>query len=235
MTDIRKWSAGAAILAVAIFAAGWFLLVAPKHHATADLKAQAVSQESANALLQQKLQVLQAQQQDLPQQQAKLATLHTRIPNNPALPSLIRDLTAAGRKVGVSIDSMAPAAPVAVTATANALAPAAAPAAPSSGAPAVASTLFQVPLALQVTGSYFEIEQYLNKLEGLKRSLLITGFTLGVAQASSSTAASAGSSGTPAATSDLTVTLTGRVFLSQEAAPTTTTPVAAPATTTSAS
>jgi Tfp pilus assembly protein PilO len=234
MTDIRKWSAGAAVLAIAIFAAGWFLLVAPKHHATADLKAQAASQEAANALLLQKLQVLQAQQQDLPQQQAKLATLHTRIPDNPALPSLIRDLTAAGQKVGVSIDSMAPAAPVAVTAAANTLAPAA-PAAPSTGTPAVSSTLFQVPLALQVTGSYFEIEQYLNKLEGLKRSLLITGFTLGAAQASSSTAPSAGSSGTPTVTSDLTVTLTGRVFLSQEAAPTTTTPVAAPATTTSAS
>ena len=30
-----------------------------------------------------------------------------------------------------------------------------------------------------MTGSYFELEQFLNKLEGLKRSFLVTGFTLG--------------------------------------------------------
>jgi Tfp pilus assembly protein PilO len=227
MTDIRKWSAGAAVLIIAIFAAGWFLLVAPKHHATADLRARAVAQDADNALLQQKLQVLQAQQQDLPQQQAKLATLSTQIPSNPALPSLIRDLTAAAAKVGVSIDSMAPSAPVAVVAAP--VTAVAAPATPTSGAAAASSTLFQVPLTLQLTGSYFEVEQYLNKLEGMKRSLMITGFTLapgGASTTSSSTASTSGTSG-----SDLTVTLNGRVFLSQVTAPTTTTPIAPAATT----
>jgi Tfp pilus assembly protein PilO len=221
MTDIRKWSAGAAVLAIAIFAAGWFLLVAPKHHTTADLKTQAAAQAADNARLQQKLQVLQAQQQDLPQQQAKLAALSTQIPNNPALPSMIRDLTAAAAKVGITINSMSPSAPVAVVA-----APAAAVAAPapSAGAAAESGTLFEVPLALQITGSYFEIEQYLNKLEGLKRSFLISGFTVtpGGGAATSSTSGTSGS--------ELSATLNGRVFLSQAAAPTTTTPVAPAAT-----
>jgi Tfp pilus assembly protein PilO len=218
MTDIRKWSAGAVVLVIAIFAAGWFLLVAPKHHTTADLKARAAAQDADNARLQQKLQVLQAQQQDLPQQQAKLASLSTQIPSNPALPSMIRDLTAAAAKVGVSIDSMAPSAPVAVVAAP--VTSVAAPAAPTAGATAASSTLYQVPLTLQLTGSYFEIEQYLNKLEGLKRSFLISGFVLTGAETATS--------------SDLSVTLNGRVFLSQVTAPTTTTPVA-PAATTSGS
>jgi hypothetical protein len=36
-----------------------------------------------------------------------------------------------------------------------------------------------VPLKLKVTGSYFELEQFINKLEGLRRSFLVTGFALG--------------------------------------------------------
>jgi Tfp pilus assembly protein PilO len=246
MTDMRKWSAGAAVLVLAILAAGWFLLVAPKHQATADLKTKATSQEQANAQLQQQIQVLQAQQQDLPQQQAKLATLSTQIPSNPALPSLIRDLTAAANKVGLTIDSMAPAPPVALVAPLTAVAPVppasttdttdtsggtdstatttTTPVAP----PVAASTLFQVPLTLSVTGSYFEVEQFLNKLEGLKRSMLISGLTMTPGGGVSTTTTSGGSD---ASASDLKVVLTGRVFLTQNSAPTTTTPVASTATT----
>jgi Tfp pilus assembly protein PilO len=243
MTDMRKWTAGAAVLVLAILAAGWFLLVAPKHQATADLKTKATSEEQANARLQQQIQVLQAQQQDLPQQQAKLATLSTQIPGNPALPSLIRDLTAAAGKVGVSIDTMAPSTPIALAAPLAAVAPVPPPSTTgttdtSSGtdstttapvapvAPVATSTLFQVPLSLGVTGSYFEIEQFLNKLEGLKRSMLISGLTLTPATGASTSTGSDGSSST------LQVVVTARVFLTQGTAPTTTAPVASTATTT---
>jgi Tfp pilus assembly protein PilO len=244
MTDMRKWSAGAAVLVLAILAAGWFLLVAPKHQATADLKTKSTSQEQANAQLQQQIQVLQAQQQDLPQQQAKLATLSTQIPGNPALPSLIRDLTAAANKVGLTIDSMAPAPPVAVVAPLTAVAPVPETTDTSGGTdstdstatttttpvapPVAASTLFQVPLTLSVTGSYFEVEQFLNKLEDLKRSMLISGLTMTPGGGVSTSTTSGGGDASP---SDLKVVLTGRVFLTQASAPTTTTPVASTATT----
>jgi Tfp pilus assembly protein PilO len=230
MTDTRKWSAIAAVLVVAIFAAGWFLLITPKHGEAASIKAKAVTQEQANAGLQQQIAVLQAQQESLPKQRAQLATFRTQIPDNPALPSLVRDLTAAGRKTGVTIDSIAPAQPSALVA-----APAAAPvaAAPATGTSATGTTpnasvaaaptrtLYQVPLMLSVTGSYFELEQFVNALEKLHRSFLVSGFTLGKASA-------AGSS-----PGDLGLVLTSRVFLSQAPpAAATTTPVAAPATAT---
>jgi type IV pilus assembly protein PilO len=111
MSVTRKWSLLAAVLALAIIAAGWFLLIAPKRTEAAGLREQTVSQEDANARLTQQLEVLRAQQAELPQQRARLAVMRTQIPDNPALPSLIRDLTTAGRKVGVSIDTMAPAVP----------------------------------------------------------------------------------------------------------------------------
>jgi type IV pilus assembly protein PilO len=213
MTDTRKWSAAAVVLIAAIVAAGWFLLVSPKRTEATELKAQTATQESANVALQQKLEELKAQQADLPKQRARLAEITTKIPTNPALPSLVRDLTAAGRKIGVSIDSMAPSAPVAVAAAApGTVAAAPAPAATTTGP---SETLLQVPLTLRITGSYFELEQYLNKLESLKRSFLVTGFSLTDATT------------TGAAEDDLTITLNGRVFLSQPAAaPAAVTPVA---------
>ena len=202
MTDTRKWSAIAVVLVAAIFAAGWFLLVSPKRGEAADLQAKTASQDSANLALEQKLKELQAQQADLPAQRARLAQIRANIPSNPALPSMIRDLTAAARKVGVSIDTMSPSAPVAVAAAAEP----GAVAAPATAGSATAPALFQVPLSLQVTGSYFEVEQFIHELEGLQRSLLVTGFSITPKP-------------TAEAPDELSLALTGRVFVSQDAAP----------------
>ncbi len=237
MTDIRKLTALTVVLALAIFAAGWFLLISPKRGEAAELKSQAVTRSEANSRLEQQIQVLKAQQEDLPRQRARLATLRRQIPDNPALPSLIRDLTAAGRKTGVSLDSLSPSVPVALVAPALVAPPVAppvegtetttettdtaAPAAPvAPAAPTASRTLYQVPVAVNVTGTYFELEQFLNKIENFRRSFLVSGFSLTPNQATD----------TP---DSLTIALTGRVFLSQQAAAaTTTTPIAAPATTT---
>lgn len=203
MSMTRKWSLLAAVLIVAVFVAGWFLLIAPKRSEAADLQDKAQTQSQANALLVQKLAQLKAQQADLPAQRAKLAVFRTQIPENPALPSLIRDLTAASRKVGASIDEMAPQPPVALVDPAAPITPVTTTG--SVGAPAAAQ-LFGVPLGLKVSGSYFELEQFVNKLEGLKRSLLVTGFTV------------TPSSETDAQPGALTIEIQGQVFLAPEAA-----------------
>ena len=99
MTDTRKWSALAAVLVVAIFAAGWFLLISPKRGDAAELREQGGhARRRPTPGSSEQITMLQAQQKDLPQQQAQLAAMRTQIPDNPALPSLIRDLTAAGQQ-----------------------------------------------------------------------------------------------------------------------------------------
>lgn len=252
MSMTRKWSLLTAVLVVAIVAAGWFVLIAPKRSEASGLRDQASSQEQQNAMLVQKLEVLKAQQAELPKQRAELANLRIQIPDNPALPSLIRDLTAAGRKVGASIDELTPQPPVSAPVTSSVVAApqtgtattgstgtattttgtpgdtstgdtstgdtsgtttgtttgttgaAAAPAAPTS-------TLFQVPLAVKVSGSYFELEQFVNKLEGLKRSFLVKGFELTPADSSGTTQ--------EIAPGTLTLTIQGQVFLAPETTP----------------
>jgi len=220
MTATRKWSALAVLLVAAIFVASWFLLIAPKRSEASGLRAQKAEQDATNQRLIQQLEVLKAQAQDLPKQEAFLAQIRRQVPNNPALPALIRDLTAGAKKSGVDLISLAPALPVAVVApVATAVVPTtagtAAPGSSTTTAPgavttpvAAAPVLYQVPITVKTSGSYFETEQFLNKVEGLKRSFLVTGFTL---KYTDSTAEN------PTA-GPLELEIKGRVFLSPAAA-----------------
>jgi len=202
MTESRKWSAGAVVLIAAIVAAGWFLLVSPKRTEAADLKTQTATQDATNVTLEQKLQELKAQQADLPAQRARLAEIQHAVPGNPGLPSLIRDLTAASSKVGVTIDAMMPAAPAAVTTAASAVVAQPDPAAAAAAGP----VLYQVPLSLNVSGSYFELEQFVQQLEGLQRAFLVTGFSMAPKPSEE-------------APDDLGLTVAGRVYMSKDPAP----------------
>jgi Tfp pilus assembly protein PilO len=244
MSMTRRWSLLTAVLIVGILAASWFLLVAPKRSDAASLHDKATKQQASNEALVQQLNVLKAQQVDLPKQKAQLAVLGKQIPDNPALPTLIRSLTAAGKNVGVQIVSMKPGQPVAVAVavpvpvaapatttgtdtTATAGTTAAAGAVETPAAP-VAAPLYLVPLSLDVTGSYFEVEQFINKLEGMQRKFLLTSFTLKAAGDSASTSTSTTTTSTAGG---LTLSLSGQVFLSPNVASSTSAaaPVAAQA------
>src|SRR3954469_3642233 len=83
MNDTRKWSLMAVVAMVGILAAGWFVLVAPKHTEAADLKTKTVAQNRANSGLETQLSQLKAQQADLPIQNARLAVIHRQLPDNP--------------------------------------------------------------------------------------------------------------------------------------------------------
>jgi Tfp pilus assembly protein PilO len=227
MTSTRKWSLLTMVLIVAILAASWFLLVSPERSKASKLKVQTTSQDQANSQLKEKIAQLMAQQQDLPRQEARLAQIRRQIPENPALPALIRDLSAAAKKAGLSLESLAPSDPVAVVAPVAAAVPAPVSTdAPTDGstagtattavvAPAApAVTLYQVPIVLRAQGSYFEVEQFVNKLEGLRRSFLVTGFSL-------KPMAVTGSSG-----NQLEINVNGRVFLSPAQAAAAANPVA---------
>jgi Tfp pilus assembly protein PilO len=239
MTLTRKWSLLAVVIILGILAAGWFLMVAPKRSHAAELKQRTLTQEQENARLQEKISMLQSQEKDLPKERARLAVIGRQVPNNPALPALIRNLSSAANQVGVTITSMAPALPTPVVEAAAPVAPVApattsttggtsgsdATATPAAAPVAPAPSLYQVPLTLGVTGSYFELEQFISRLEGLKRSFLVTGFTVGQA---TSGGTSTGTEETTSAKGDLTLNLQGRVFLTPPAAPAApTTPVAA--------
>jgi Tfp pilus assembly protein PilO len=241
MSMTRRWSLLTAVLIVGILAASWFLLVSPKRSDASAISAKATKQQASNDALVQQLNQLKAQSLDLPKQKANLAVMRKQIPDNPALPTLIRDLTAAGKKVGVQIVSMKPGPPVAAAITVPvATAPAASttdtaatdttsttatPATPTAVAPTVAP-LYLVPLSLEITGSYFEVEQFINKLEGIQRTFLITGFTLKPGSGAATTATA--TTTTTGTTDGLTLSLAGQGVRAPNVAAATSTPAAAP-------
>jgi type IV pilus assembly protein PilO len=204
MDKLKMYVGLTALGCVLVMVAGWFLLVSPKRAQVADLNGQAATAMASNAQLQTQLTVLKAKAKDLPKQQARLAAVAAKIPDNPALPALIRALTTAGNAAGVELITVTPGAPSAVTAAAGA---AAAPARP--GAPAAAAgSLSAIPVTLNVAGGYFQVEQFVANLENLSRSMRITNITMAPGSNPMKPASAGADDG-----SSLTTTVMGTVFM----------------------
>ncbi|HVB26889.1 MAG TPA: type 4a pilus biogenesis protein PilO [Mycobacteriales bacterium] len=212
MDKLRQWTVLTAAGALGVLAVGWFLLVSPQHTRAATLRTQAASQEQSNQSLANQVAALSAQGRELPKVQADLAKLATELPNNPGLPSLIRDLSSAADDAGIELVSLAPTTPAYVTTTT-----------PTGGTTTSSSTsaatpqLAQIQLTIGVSGNYYNLEQFLYALEHLPRAMLVSGMQLAVNQKSGSTApATAGSPAAPVQPGqkgELTGTINARVFL----------------------
>lgn len=174
---------GTAVAVVLILLAGWFLLVSPTKANATDIQEQADSQAQANAQLVSKIEQLKVQAADLPAQEAKLAKFQQKIPAQPALPSFIRSLSDISKKSGVALISLEPQTPQALSVPVQATA-----ATTEDGAAADSGTVTLdttppsqvqfVQTQVTIQGGYFNTEQFLTKLEGLKRSFLVTGFDI---------------------------------------------------------
>ena len=218
MDKMKQWIALTVVGALAIMAGGWFLIVSPKRSHAADLRTQADAQERANAQLETDLATLKAKAKALPAQQAKLAAVAAKIPNNSALPTLVRALNDAADNVGVELVSVSPGAATAVApagAPGSVTAASASTTTPSVAAAGAAGTLQSLPMTLNVVGGYFQVAEFLDRLESLQRAFKVTGFNLApglnpVKQAASQPSIDTGKS--------LTATITGMVFQSTGAA-----------------
>ncbi|MCU1693332.1 MAG: hypothetical protein JWM64_2423 [Frankiales bacterium] len=225
MDKMKQYVALTVVGCLAVLAAGWFLLVSPKKAEATDLQTQASSQDSTNQTLRTKLAMLKAQAKDLPKQQARLAAVAAKIPENPALPALIRALDSASAEAGVELVSIAPGQP-----TAAAAGTAAAPAAPGTTTAAAptgsAGALTTIPVAINVVGGYFAVQQFVSGLEGLSRAFRSTALTL--APGANPVLKPTGTAVTAEDGKTVTATITGQVFMAAGAAaqPAVTTPVA---------
>jgi type IV pilus assembly protein PilO len=209
---LKQWVALAAVAALVILAGGWFLLVSPKRSDAAALRSQTSEKQRANQLLASQLATLKSQAKDLPAQQAKIAAVAAKIPDNGAMPTLIRSLNSAAADTGVELVSLAPSQPTTVAPAAAAVtAPTAGSttARTTAAAASMVGTLQSVGVTLNVVGSYFQVAEYLDRLESLTRAFRVTGFTETpglnpVKPGSSQPTTDSGKS--------LTATITGQVF-----------------------
>ncbi len=192
MTDTRKWTLGAALIAVLVLVAGWFLLISPQRAEVADLQAQTEAQENTNSSLDTELAVLKQENKNLPEKQAELAALQTKVPQTAELPTYIREMQEVGRKSGVAFTSLTPTAPVTVGGVS------------SEGGALMPETLAALNVDMVVTGSFFEITKFMNDLETASRYTLVSGYVID----SEGTETESGQG-----TADLTATVNARIYL----------------------
>jgi Tfp pilus assembly protein PilO len=209
MTKTRQWAVFTAVAVLAVFALGWLLLISPQRSKAADLKSQAAGQQMTIASLHTQLSQLLAEKKDLPDQERTLGEIANKIPSDSAEPTLIRQLRTAATTADVDLSSLAPSAAQPVIAS------------PTAGSSA--STLYAIPVAFTVSGSYANCELFLYRLEKLPRAMLISGLSI----APSNTGTAAGATANPGSTADVTATITATVF---STSPTAVSPLLQPST-----
>jgi type IV pilus assembly protein PilO len=192
MAKTRSWVAGATAVGLLMVVAAWFLLISPQRSEAATLRDEVAQQQQNNEQIALKTKQLKAQFASLPARQAQLAEIKQQMPDNPALPSLIRDLTSFADDAGVVLVSVAPANP----------APFASTAATSTATAATTAPLQQIQTTIMATGSYSELTLYLQKLQSkMRRAVLVENITLAKA------------SGEDVKKGDLQMTLATKVFV----------------------
>ena len=185
----QRWYAGAAAASLGVLAAGYFLLVSPQQSTASDISTQAAAVEQANVAAARQVESLKAEYQDLPALQSQVAVIRTRLPQSPEEPTLLRTISALAKSSGVKLASIGVQTPVVV------------------GAGSGGGKVSQLPLSLDITGSFANTRLFLNGIESMQRSMMVTGLAI---NRSSANGAGSANSGTP--TDGIHTVIAARVF-----------------------
>jgi Tfp pilus assembly protein PilO len=199
----QKWYLGAVVAATLVMLAGWFLLVAPQKSSAQEITASVEAKQSANASTEREIAALKAQFKDLPALQKQAAEIRSRMPQTPNLPSLLRTLSANAKAAGVSLVTWSPQEPVALTGTAGQRAAA------GTSILATPGQVNQIPITLNVVGRFANLRLFLNSIEQMNRSMLVTSLDIKRSEGASTAPGNA-----------LTVSINGRVFIANPGMPT---------------
>jgi len=202
MTRGRLIAAGAAVLVLAIV---WYLLLlAPKSNQLSTAHKQLADAKDQETQLQSTLRRLQALAQQRPSRQAELERLQAAVPPAPDLAGFILSADKIALDAGVDWQSVSPAPP----------------------APGAAGGPSTISMTIQVQGGFFQVLDYLNRIEDLDRVVVVDTLQLSTSDTDNP------------ASPKLSVNLAARMFTTAPAAgsPTTntTTPGAPGVTTTTA-
>jgi Tfp pilus assembly protein PilO len=192
----------AAALAVLVI---WFLFLwSPQGSKLSDARDRKDNAEREQQELQARIDRLKSLKQDEPAKRAQLENLRVAIPDEPNLAQFILDANSAANVSGINFLSISPSPPTAGTATgaaSSATPPTTAPeASPGAAAPAAAPAVIN--LQLSISGGYFQVVDFVNRLNDLPRLVVIDSLGL-----------TSGGTGTAGATT-LSVAIAARMFVS---------------------
>lgn len=142
----------AAIVSALIVVIAVVALLLPRFSATSERRERLREAQQQEESLLAQLAELQAARKQAKALLRDLARLEARVPPTADQPSLLRLLDGAANRASVDLISVAPGTPV------------------SGGAPGVST----IPLQINITGSFFEVEEFMFRLETLPRSVRVT-------------------------------------------------------------
>jgi Tfp pilus assembly protein PilO len=180
-----------AVIVVVVVVAWFFLLYNPERKNVSSLDSQITAAQQTISGLEQDLVRLKAYAKTAPQTEADLLRLNKMMPSQTGIPSVIVELTQTAAQAGIDFKHIAP-------------------------GPVTAGTQFSVqPINLNFTGSYYDAEDFLFRLESYveyrNSAFLVTGRLLQVGQVQIAKAQQ--TTTTSSATSDLSVTVTLNAYL----------------------
>lgn len=179
----------------------WFLLWSPQRKKIDDAKKRREAAEQQVSQLRVTLSRLQELKRTEALKRSQIEALRVAVPDQPNLAQFILDANDAANKAGIDFLSVTPSPPAAAAAGGGT----------AAGAPAA------VNLAMSITGGYFQVLDFVNRLTDLPRIVVIDNLSL-----------------TAGDGSNMTVSITARMFTTSAApvAPSTTVPAGAATTTT---
>jgi Tfp pilus assembly protein PilO len=151
--------------AVVLVVLAVFFLVLPKSADISKAKEDLATAQQQESSLRVQLQALQEAQQAAPQTKREIQKVETQIPPTADLPALIRLLREAADRAAVDLFQFSPSTPV--------LDP--------------SGTFSTIATSVNVTGSYFSLDEFLFRLESLPRAAKVTNVTLAPGAASTGT------------------------------------------------
>lgn len=175
----RLSGVGAAVVALVLT---WFFAIAPQRRAAAELGVETAAQDAAAADLVSKIELLKKQSAEIPAKEAELSAIARKLPPGIGMPNLVRTITRVGKQTHTLIASIEPGKAIPLTVETTVPAPSASTdgSASESGDAAapttrsVSSGLMSVPLTVGVCGKYSQLRNFLAKVEGLPRAVLVT-------------------------------------------------------------
>jgi Tfp pilus assembly protein PilO len=151
----------------------WFVaLWGPQGSAISDARKKANDATQQGATLRDQLKRLQDSRRDQPLKQSRLETLRVAIPDDPSLAQFILDANDAASTAGIDFLSITPTPP---TAQAQAATPTTV-----AGAAGGAAAPVSIRIAMTISGGYFQVLDFMNRLNGLPRLVVIDSVTMNV-------------------------------------------------------
>ena len=159
---VRLALLGAALLVVAVAAIAWFVVLSPRLATATEVRAQATQLQTANLSLLNQYNRAVDQAEAAPQTAAEAQVLFARMPQTAELPTILEQITQAATEAGI--------APNAVTTLTTGIP---VPVSGAGGNPAGIS-LATMDIGVTAEGTREEVLAFLDNLQGLDRSLLVT-------------------------------------------------------------